>query len=182
MKLFVRYRNKSLTFCFFSRHFSNLPQKGPLPSKFDPKFVEADWGNFWAENSALRSSSGSKKNFVICLPPPNVTGNLHLGHALTISVQDSLARWNRMRGQRVFFIPGIDHAGIATQMVVEKILAKKGQKTRQQMTRAEFFEECQKWKEKKFVEIKNQIHDLGADMNWDRFYYTLDENFSRIVK
>uniref|UniRef100_A0A1I7THL1 valine--tRNA ligase n=1 Tax=Caenorhabditis tropicalis TaxID=1561998 RepID=A0A1I7THL1_9PELO len=114
------------------------------------------------------------------LPPPNVTGKLHLGHALTVAVEDAICRHQRNQGNRAEWIPGFDHAGIATQVVVEKMLAKSGRK-RQEMSREEFVEECHKWSEKCSTEIRQQLCRMGASLDWNQSYYTLDPKFSEAV-
>ncbi|KAF1752183.1 hypothetical protein GCK72_018737 [Caenorhabditis remanei] len=114
------------------------------------------------------------------LPPPNVTGKLHLGHALTVAVEDAICRHQRNQGNRAEWIPGFDHAGIATQVVVEKILAKRG-KRRQNMSREEFVQECHSWSEKCSAEIRQQLCRMGASLDWNQSYYTLDPKFSSAV-
>ncbi|KAL1131113.1 hypothetical protein AAG570_012350 [Ranatra chinensis] len=115
------------------------------------------------------------------LPPPNVTGTLHLGHALTVSVQDVLARWYRMHGYNVLWVPGTDHAGIATQVVVEKLLKQKNNCTRHDLGRDRFVEEVWKWKEKKGQRITEQLKMLGASLDWSRQFFTMDEKQSLAV-
>uniref|UniRef100_A0A8R1I9W4 valine--tRNA ligase n=1 Tax=Caenorhabditis japonica TaxID=281687 RepID=A0A8R1I9W4_CAEJA len=115
------------------------------------------------------------------LPPPNVTGKLHLGHALTVAVEDAICRHQRCQGNRAEWIPGFDHAGIATQAVVEKMLLKTTGKRRQDMSREEFIQECQKWSEKCSTEIRQQLSRMGASLDWNQCYYTLDPEFSNAV-
>ncbi|CAK5009384.1 unnamed protein product [Meloidogyne enterolobii] len=116
------------------------------------------------------------------LPPPNVTGNLHVGHALTVVVQDSICRYNRLLGKEVRWIPGFDHAGIATQTVVEKhILKKFGRKREEILTDEEFLYFCDKWKNERIADIKKQLNSLGCSLDWEHEFYTLDEDFSDTV-
>ncbi|ULT85976.1 hypothetical protein L3Y34_005984 [Caenorhabditis briggsae] len=118
--------------------------------------------------------------FRMVLPPPNVTGKLHLGHALTVAVEDAICRHQRNQGNKAEWIPGFDHAGIATQVVVEKMLAKRGRR-RQDMSRKEFLDECHKWSEKCSSEIRHQLTRMGASLDWTQNYYTLDPKFSEAV-
>ncbi|CAB3396978.1 unnamed protein product [Caenorhabditis bovis] len=118
--------------------------------------------------------------FRMVLPPPNVTGKLHLGHALTVAIEDAICRHRRCQGDKAHWIPGFDHAGIATQAVVEKMLAKKGMK-RQEMSREEFLRHCHQWSEICSVEIKKQLSKMGASLDWNQAYYTLDDQFSKAV-
>src|SRR6266581_2525556 len=116
---------------------------------YDPTAVETRWYPFWLERGYFKGDADSKKPaFSIVLPPPNVTGSLHLGHALTATIQDILCRWKRMSGYNVLWLPGTDHAGIATQMVVEKELKATLKKTRHELGRAEFLKRVWTWKEK----------------------------------
>src|SRR5436190_3459124 len=116
------------------------------------------------------------------LPPPNVTGSLHLGHALTASIEDVLARWKRMSGFNVCWMPGIDHAGIATQMVVERELQKKEGKSRHDLGREEFLKRVRRWKEQSGNRIAQQHRALGASLDWERERFTMDEESSRAVR
>ncbi|EDQ87235.1 uncharacterized protein MONBRDRAFT_21619 [Monosiga brevicollis MX1] len=116
------------------------------------------------------------------LPPPNVTGTLHLGHALTIAVQDALARWHRMLGHEVLWLPGADHAGIATQTVVEKHLWKTQETTRHQLGRDAFIQEVFKWRDEKAGRIFHQMRMLGASLDWSREVFTMDQRFTKAVR
>lgn len=111
------------------------------------------------------------------MPPPNVTGILHMGHAMFVTIQDIMARFHRMRGRPVLYIPGTDHAGIATQMVVEKQLAEQGQ-TRQELGRDAFEERVWAWKNEKSGEIQGQLRRLGASCDWKREQFTLSDSLS----
>lgn len=115
-------------------------------------------------------------------PPPNVTGYLHIGHALTASIQDSIIRWRRMRGESVSWVPGMDHAGISTQTVVEKKLMREKKQTRHDLGRAAFIEQIWDWKELHGDRITGQLRRLGASMDWDQSFFTLDDTRSQAVK
>ncbi|XP_076772914.1 valine--tRNA ligase, mitochondrial isoform X2 [Arvicanthis niloticus] len=117
----------------------------------------------------------------MCIPPPNVTGSLHIGHALTVAIQDALVRWHRMRGDRVLWIPGSDHAGIATQAVVEKQLWKERRVRRHELTREDFLRAVWQWKQEKGGEIYEQLCALGASLDWDRECFTMDAGSSAAV-
>ncbi|GAB6019349.1 Valine--tRNA ligase, mitochondrial, variant 2 [Chamberlinius hualienensis] len=121
------------------------------------------------------------KNFSMVLPPPNVTGDLHLGHALTVTVQDTIARWRRANGDRVLWVPGYDHAGIATQVVVEKKLRAETGRLRHQISREEFIKEANCWKDSKIENIRKQLQSLGATLDWSKECFTMDKNFEKSV-
>lgn len=158
----------------------------PLPSAYSPDFVESSWYQWWEKEGFFkpeqheRLSQSVDRTFCLCIPPPNVTGSLHLGHALTVAVEDALVRWRRMQGYRVLWVPGCDHAGIATQSVVERKLQREG-RTRQQLHREEFLKEVWRWKEDKGDEIYQQLRTLGASLDWTRSCFTMDPGFSRAV-
>ncbi|XP_017774807.1 PREDICTED: valine--tRNA ligase-like, partial [Nicrophorus vespilloides] len=122
-----------------------------------------------------------KEKFNIILPPPNVTGTLHLGHALTAAIQDVLVKWNRMKGAETSWIPGLDHAGIATQVIVEKKLWSEKRKTRREIGRDEFVQEVWRWKEEKSDAIGKQLKRLGVSLDWEKEAFTMDERQSRAV-
>ncbi|KAL1920867.1 uncharacterized protein VTP21DRAFT_11502 [Calcarisporiella thermophila] len=157
-----------------------------LPA-YDPKVVESDWQDWWKQKGFFSSSSAeygsriSKEPFTMLLPPPNVTGDLHIGHALTASIQDAIARWHRMSGHTVSWIPGTDHAGIATQTVVERSLMKSRQVTRLDIGRDAFVKEVWKWKEKHGDRIIYQLHRLGASLDWEKLFFTMDAQRSEAV-
>jgi valyl-tRNA synthetase len=152
------------------------------PAAYDPKAVEEYWLKFWLEKNLFHAEASSKKPpFCIVIPPPNVTGSLHMGHALNSTLQDILSRYKRMTGFNVLWLPGTDHAGIATQNVVERELAKEGKK-RQDLGREKFIEEVWKWKEKHGNHIVHQLKRLGASCDWERERFTMDEGLSRAVK
>jgi len=122
----------------------------------------------------------SKKPFVVVIPPPNVTGSLHMGHALNNTIQDVMVRWNRMRGIPSEWLPGTDHAGIATQSVVEKKLAKEW-KTRFDLGRANFEKEVWKWKDEYEARILGQLKTLGCSCDWSRTRFTMDEGYTKAI-
>jgi valyl-tRNA synthetase len=132
-------------------------------------------GYFKAEEKSTRVP------YSVILPPPNVTGQLHLGHALNHSIQDLLVRWKRMQGFNVLWMPGTDHAGIATQSVVERELKKEG-KTRHDLGREKFVERVWEWKEQYGGRIVEQMKRLGDSCDWDRLTFTLDEGVSQAVR
>ncbi|XP_059206292.1 valine--tRNA ligase, mitochondrial isoform X2 [Centropristis striata] len=159
----------------------------PFPSSYSPEYVESSWYQWWEKEGFFgpeqheRLTHAVDRTFSLCIPPPNVTGSLHLGHALTVAVEDALVRWRRMQGYRVLWVPGCDHAGIATQTVVERRLLREGGKRRQDFTREEFLREVWKWKEEKGDEIYKQLRRLGASLDWSRACFTMDPAFSRAV-
>ncbi|PIU00636.1 MAG: valine--tRNA ligase [Bdellovibrionales bacterium CG10_big_fil_rev_8_21_14_0_10_45_34] len=153
-----------------------------FPTRFDPKDFEERIYKFWIDSKSFTSEDKSTKPpYCIVLPPPNVTGSLHLGHALDQSIQDVLIRWKRMSGFNTLYLPGTDHAGIATQSVVEKNLKKEG-KTRKALGRVEFETEIWKWKETYADRIRSQMRRLGGSFDWSRERFTLDEGFSAAVR
>nr|KAG5705773.1 hypothetical protein BaRGS_027432 [Batillaria attramentaria] len=130
----------------------------------------------------IPNKTSYEDKFVIVIPPPNVTGNLHLGHALTNAVQDTLVRWHRMKGRMVLWNPGCDHAGIATQVVVEKKLWREKKLSRHDLGREKFVEEVWKWKDEKGHRIYDQLRILGGSFDWDRACFTMDPKMNRAVK
>ncbi len=161
--------------------------EGIFPPSYQPKYVEAAWQSWWEKSgfyspnveAALKASQADK--FVMVIPPPNVTGSLHLGHALTSAVEDTLTRWHRMNGKIALWVPGTDHAGIATQSVVEKMLKKEQGLTRHDLGREKFVEKVWEWKETYGNRITSQIRSLGSSCDWSREAFTMDENLSRAV-
>ncbi len=154
-----------------------------LDKGYEPAKVEAHWARWWEEQGFFRSADVSDKPpFSMVQPPPNVTGSLHLGHALTATMEDVLARWKRMSGFNVCWLPGIDHAGIATQMVVERELQKSERKSRHDFGREEFLRRVWAWKEAQGDRIAVQHRALGASLDWDRLRFTMDEQSSRAVR
>lgn len=160
-------------------------KKSFLPS-YNPYHVEQHWYDWWVEKDFYHADpdtviSGEKEPYVIILPPPNVTGSLHLGHALTAAVQDTLIRWKKMKGYATVYLPGLDHAGIATQNVVERTLEKEGI-TKYQLGREEFVKKVWEWKETYGNKINTQMRRLGSALDWKRASFTMDEKRSLGVK
>ena len=152
-----------------------------MDKRFDSNYIEKKWYKRWLESGAFASNNQSPKEpYVIMMPPPNVTGSLHIGHALTFTIQDILIRFHRMQGLDVLWQPGTDHAGIATQMVVERELAKSNL-TRHDLGREKFVEKVWEWKEKSGGEITNQLRALGASPDWEKERFTMDEGLSKAV-
>ncbi len=154
-----------------------------LPKVYNPKDVEEKWYKFWEKKGYFHADEYDERrpSYSIVIPPPNVTGSLHMGHALNSTLQDILCRWKRMEGYNVLWMPGTDHAGIATQTVVERELAKEG-KTRWDLGREEFLKRVWEWKEKYGNYIVEQLKRLGCSCDWDRLRFTMDEGFSRAVR
>jgi valyl-tRNA synthetase len=153
-----------------------------LPSSYNPTEVEKKWYETWQkENSFHADENDSKDPYCIVIPPPNVTGTLHMGHALNNTLQDILIRWQRMQGKSALWMPGMDHAGIATQNVVERLLAQEGT-NKADLGREKFEERVWKWKEHPGGEIKGQLKRLGASLDWERERFTLDEGLSKAVR
>jgi valyl-tRNA synthetase len=154
-----------------------------LPKAYIPKEVEEKWYSFWKENGFFRADAHSKKApFSIAMPPPNVTGVLHMGHALDDTIQDILIRYKRMRGFEALWIPGTDHAGIATQTIVEKHLLATLGKKRRDFSREEFLKLTWKWKEEKEGRILSQVQKLGASCDWSRLRFTMDDKSNCAVR
>jgi valyl-tRNA synthetase len=152
-----------------------------LPKTFDPAEIENRWYSYWEESGLFRPDRPDAAPFTIVMPPPNVTGSLHLGHALDNTLQDILVRRERMRGKDALWVVGTDHAGIATQMVVERNLALHQQK-RTDFTREEFVEKVWAWKEESGGAITRQLRRLGASCDWAHERFTMDEGFSKAVR
>jgi valyl-tRNA synthetase len=152
-----------------------------LDKTYDPKAVEARWYQTWTERGYFHASpSHPGQPYCIVIPPPNVTGSLHVGHALNHSLQDILIRWRRMQGRNVLWLPGTDHAGIATQNVVEKQLMTEGM-SRESLGRERFIERVWQWKATSGNTIVNQQKQLGESCDWDRLRFTMDEGLSKAV-
>jgi len=154
-----------------------------IETTFNPKEVEPRWSKAWEESGAFKPKTDPKADpFCIVIPPPNVTGSLHIGHALNNTLQDVLIRFERLRGKSVLWQPGMDHAGIATQMVVERKLAEAGgNEDRRSMGREEFIKRVWAWKEESGGMIFNQLRRLGASCDWSRERFTMDEGLSQAV-
>ena len=160
---------------------SNTPAE--LSKSYDPTEVESRWGPLWYEKGYFTADpSSDKPPFCIVLPPPNVTGSLHLGHALTATIQDILMRYKRMSGFNCLWVPGTDHAGIATQMVVERELMRTEKKSRHDLGREEFLRRVWAWKETYGARIGEQHKVLGASLDWSRERFTMDAGLSNAVK
>ncbi|XP_049829740.1 valine--tRNA ligase [Schistocerca gregaria] len=161
----------------------------PMPDAYSPRFVEAAWYSWWEKEGFFKPEYGQedilatnpKGKFVMIIPPPNVTGSLHLGHALTNSIEDAITRWNRMKGRTTLWVPGCDHAGIATQVVVEKKLWKEEKKTRHDIGREKFIEKVWQWRKEKGDTIYEQLRRLGSSLDWDRACFTMDPKLCRAV-
>jgi valyl-tRNA synthetase len=153
-----------------------------LDKRYDPKNIEKKWYNFWLDKEYFKAEAKSNKPpYCIVIPPPNVTGSLHIGHALDITLQDIIIRWKRMCGYNTLWLPGTDHAGIATQNVVEKALQSQGI-DRHTLGREKFVEKVWEWKRLYGGTIINQLKSMGASCDWSRERFTLDEGLSRAVK
>ena len=151
--------------------------------KYDPAKIESKWYTYWEENDLFRTDPGSgKEPHVIVMPPPNVTGRLHMGHALQDTVQDTLTRLRRMQGYEALWVPGMDHAGIATQNVVEKALKKEEKKNRHDYGRKAFIDKVWDWKKEYGGIILEQKRRLGDSCDWSWEYFTMDKGFSRAVQ
>jgi len=171
-----------------------------LPKAYDPTAIEDHWAEYWvrenlfaqptappaatataSEASARLDGKSASETFTILLPPPNVTGRLHMGHMLNQTEMDILTRWRRMSGKRALWLPGTDHAGIATQMMVERQLTSEGT-SRQQLGREAFVDRVWEWKRHYGGAILDQMKRLGASVDWQREYFTMDENLSVAVR
>ena len=159
-----------------------MSQPTEMPKAYDPSQVEKRLYDWWEARGYFKPRiEPGKKPFVISIPPPNITGELHHGHAMFVAFEDLMIRWHRMRGEPTLWVPGTDHAGIATQNVVEKKLAEQGI-TRQQLGRDEFVKRVWDWKAEYGSIITHQIRSMGASCDWTRERFTLDEGLSRAVR
>jgi valyl-tRNA synthetase len=156
-----------------------------LPKAYEPGAIEARWAEYWIKEKLFSlptpAAGDTRPVFTLLLPPPNVTGNLHMGHMFEQTQMDIIVRWHRMRGFLTLWLPGTDHAGIATQLMVERQLASEGKK-RRDMGRERFIERVWEWKKQYGGNITDQMKRLGASVDWDREYFTMDENLSRAVR
>ncbi len=160
----------------------NLKKKEVL-KQYDPKSIEDHWYSYWMKQGMFKANTDSgKEPFTIMMPPPNVTGALHMGHALQGAVQDALTRLKRMQGYEALWLPGTDHAGIATQNVVERELKKNEKKTRHDIGRETFVNKVWEWKEKYGEIITRQYSKLGVSCDWSRERFTMDEGLSNAVQ
>jgi len=181
MPLFIRISTRTMN--------DTAPQPGPasLSKSFEPAAIEARWGPAWEQRGYGRAGyrgTGEPRDgepaFAIQLPPPNVTGTLHMGHAFNQTIMDSLTRYHRMRGFNTLWLPGTDHAGIATQIVVERQLQQQGQ-SRHDLGRRNFVERAWDWKRQSGNTITTQMRRLGDSVDWSREYFTMDDRLSTIV-
>jgi len=156
-----------------------------LPKAYEPGAIETRWAEYWIKEKLFSVPTPppgeTRPVFTLLLPPPNVTGQLHMGHMFGQTQMDIIVRWHRMRGFLTLWLPGTDHAGIATQMMVERQLATEGKK-RRDMGREAFIERVWEWKRHYGGAILEQMKRLGASVDWDREYFTMDENLSRAVR
>jgi len=152
-----------------------------LDKRFDFKTVDAKWAAYWEENNCFHAAPSGKKPYVITIPPPNVTGILHMGHALNNTLQDIIIRYKRMNGFEACWMPGTDHAGIATQNVVEKQLAKEGT-NRHEVGREKLLKRLWEWKQQYGGTIISQLKAIGASCDWPRTAFTMDDHYSEAVK
>ena len=159
-----------------------MSDTGKLDKTFDPTAIETRLYEAWEDEGCFKAGQKPEAEpYTIVIPPPNVTGSLHMGHALNNTLQDILCRFERMRGRDVLWQPGTDHAGIATQMVVERQLAEQGNESRREMGREKFLERVWQWKEESGSTITTQLRRLGASCDWSRERFTMDEGLSQAV-
>ena len=155
-----------------------------MPKHYSPTQAEARWDEFW-ESSGLFSASEDpddhRPTYTLAIPPPNVTGSLHMGHACRTTFEDVLCRYKRMQGYNTLWIPGIDHAGIATQVVVERQLKNEGL-SRHDLGREKFIERVWQWKEQSGGRILQQLRKMGASCDWARTKFTMDPDMVRAVR
>src|SRR2546421_1058215 len=157
------------------------PMTSEMPKAFDPQAVEAGWYARWEADALFVADPNSgKPKFTMCFPPPNITGELHMGHALQTAIYDLIARFRRMNGQEVLFLPGYDHAAIATQNVIEKQFAREGT-TKEELGRERFAARVDAWYDEVGATIINQLRLLGASMDWSRLRFTMDSQYVRSV-
>jgi len=153
-----------------------------MEKQYNPSAVEQKIYDRWIEEGYFHADENSQKEkYSIVIPPPNVTGILHMGHALNNTIQDVLVRYKRMDGFEALWIPGTDHAGIATQNVVERKLAQEGS-SRNKLGRVKFLEEVWRWKDQYHTTISSQLRKLGSSCDWDRERFTMDEGLSKAVR
>jgi len=160
-----------------------------LPDAYSPKYVETAWYSWWEKSGFFKPEYGRESikdvpkegTFMMVIPPPNVTGKLHLGHALTNSVEDAITRYNRQCGKMSLWNPGCDHAGIATQVVVEKKIAREEGLSRHDLGREKFVSRVWEWKEEYGGAIYNQLRSLGSSVDWDRACFTMDPKMCKAV-
>jgi valyl-tRNA synthetase len=195
----MRDRTPSLA-CGEQIGLGRLRVEAEIPKTYSPETIEPSWARYWVDRALYRPSEDlSRGRFCLLIPPPNITGVLHMGHMLEHTEIDILMRWHRMRGENVLWLPGTDHASIATQMIVERELGREalpdlepgpaaasawqreGQRRRQELGREKFIELCWKWKEENGETIRRQMERLGASVDWTRARFTMDPAYSRAV-
>ena len=158
-----------------------MPPTTELAKAYEPKLVEEKWYAFWKEGGFFHAEPDpNRKPYSITIPPPNITGSLHMGHALNNTILDAMTRWHRMRGFCTLCLPGTDHAGIATQAVVERELAKEG-RTRLELGREAFNAKCWEWRERYGTRIYHQFEKLGCSFDWQRVRFTLDDSYVEAI-
>src|SRR5687767_8725593 len=160
-----------------------MTSSAEMPKAYDPRDAEPRWYAFWEREGTFVASadpSDTRAPYTIAIPPPNVTGILHMGHACRVTFEDVLIRYHRMLGRNALWVPGTDHAGISTQVVVERLLAKEG-KTRLEIGRPAFVERAWKWRTESGDRILEQLRVLGASCDWSRTKFTLDPDLSAAV-
>src|SRR3954467_5571737 len=164
---------------------ASTPAPAPdLTKAYEPREVEERWYSFWEKEGVFEATddpNDKRPVYVVPLPPPNVTGSLHMGHALMVTLEDALVRWERMHGKNTLWQPGIDHAGIATQTVVERQLQREG-KTRHELGREEFEKRVWAWKNESGGRISVQQRVLGASPDWRRLKFTMVPDMSVAVR
>jgi valyl-tRNA synthetase len=164
---------------------SDEAKPNELAKAYDPSAIEQKWADYWVRerlfDTPAPAPGDDAKAFTMLLPPPNVTGRLHMGHMLNQTEMDILTRWHRMSGERALWVPGTDHAGIATQMMVEKQLAAEGKTTRKELGRDAFTARVWEWKRRFGGAITDQMRRLGASVDWSREYFTMDDGLSTAV-
>lgn len=160
-----------------------MKEEHNIPKVYDPAAVEGKWYDYWEKNGYFHAEVEKDKTpFSIVIPPPNITGQLHMGHALDNTLQDILIRWHRMLGHNTLWMPGYDHAGLATQIKVEEVLKKEEGKTRYDLGREEFLKRVWAWKDEYGDHIINQLKCLGVSCDWERKRFTMDEGCSEAVR
>ncbi|XP_054013458.1 valine--tRNA ligase-like [Hylaeus anthracinus] len=172
---------RSKSYCKYCYNGCRTQSISDFPATFKSKDAEDKWYSVWEKNGYFAMKGSEKDAFKMVLPPPNITGTLHIGHALTVTIQDVLARWYRMKGHPVMWIPGLDHAGIATQMMIEKYLWKTKGVTKSDIGKEQFLSIIWEWKNQKEDTIKSQLKALGASLDWSKEYFTMNENYNNAV-
>src|SRR5882672_5968253 len=153
-----------------------------LAKAYNPQEAQLKWLAFWNQHGYFHSKPDGRDPYTIVIPPPNVTGALHMGHALNNTLQDVLIRWRRMQGYNAEWMPGTDHAGIATQAVVERLIFQQEKKTRHDLGREELVKRIWQWKDKYEARILGQLRQLGCSCDWQRTRFTLDDQCARAVR